>query len=157
MPGWILDTTELSLAFGDRQLLNTDRLTVFEGDRIGLIGENGAGKTTLIRILSGEILPDSGTVRCLVPVAVIHQQGNAESGEDLQISSLFRAKGDRSGLSGGEMTRNRISGALSRRQPGPLETGQRAYHHRAGGRFEADGLRYADGSADRRHRQRAQL
>ena len=113
MPGWILDTTELSLAFGDRQLLNTDRLTVFEGDRIGLIGENGAGKTTLIRILSGEILPDSGTVRCLVPVAVIHQQGNAESGEDLQISSLFRAKGDRSGLSGGEMTRNRISGALA--------------------------------------------
>ena len=113
MAKWILDTTELTLAFGDRLLLQTDRLTVFEGDRIGLIGENGAGKTTLLRILAGELPADTGAVRCLVPVAVIHQQGNAEPGEDRQVGSLFRAPGLRAGLSGGEMTRNRIAGALA--------------------------------------------
>ena len=113
MAKWILDTTELTLAFGDRLLLQTDRLTVFEGDRIGLIGENGAGKTTLLRILAGELPADTGAVRCLVPVAVIHQQGNAEPGEDRQVESLFRAPGLRAGLSGGEMTRNRIAGALA--------------------------------------------
>ena len=113
MAKWILNTTELSLAFGERQLLQTERLTVYEGDRIGLIGENGAGKTTLLRILAGELTADSGMVRCLVPSAMIHQQGNAEPGEDRQMTALFQAQGIRTGLSGGEMTRNRIAGALA--------------------------------------------
>jgi ATP-binding cassette subfamily F protein uup len=33
------------------------------GDRIGIVGANGAGKTTLVRLLLGELEPDSGTVR----------------------------------------------------------------------------------------------
>ena len=115
MAKWILNTTAVSLAYGDRNLLETDGLTVYEGDRIGLIGENGAGKTTLLRILAGELWPDSGQVRCSVPIAMIHQQGNGEAGEDEHMKALFRAKGPREGRSGGEMTRNRISDALGSR------------------------------------------
>ncbi|MDH3887821.1 MAG: ATP-binding cassette domain-containing protein, partial [Gammaproteobacteria bacterium] len=37
--------------------------TIMRGDRIGIIGPNGAGKSTLIRVLLGELLPDSGQVR----------------------------------------------------------------------------------------------
>jgi len=37
-------------------------LTIMRGDRIGLIGPNGSGKTTLIRLLLGDLEPDSGTV-----------------------------------------------------------------------------------------------
>jgi len=36
---------------------------IMRGDRIGIIGPNGAGKTTLVRLLTGQILPDTGTVR----------------------------------------------------------------------------------------------
>jgi ABC transport system ATP-binding/permease protein len=36
---------------------------VLRGDRIGLIGANGVGKTTLLKLILGEIEPDSGTVR----------------------------------------------------------------------------------------------
>ena len=115
MAKWILNTTAVALAYGDRNLLQTDSLTVYEGDRIGLIGENGAGKTTLLRILAGELMPDYGQVRCSVSTAMIRQQGNGEAGEDEHVKALFRAKGSQEGLSGGEMTRNRISDALGSR------------------------------------------
>jgi ATPase subunit of ABC transporter with duplicated ATPase domains len=35
-------------------------LTIHHGDRIGLVAANGRGKSTLLRLLAGEILPDSG-------------------------------------------------------------------------------------------------
>jgi ATP-binding cassette subfamily F protein uup len=38
-------------------------LRVMRGDRLGLIGPNGAGKTTLIRLLLGQMAPDSGSLR----------------------------------------------------------------------------------------------
>ena len=38
-------------------------LRVLRGDRLGIVGPNGAGKTTLLRLLTGQDLPDSGTVR----------------------------------------------------------------------------------------------
>ena len=38
-------------------------MRIMRGDRIGLIGPNGAGKSTLIRLILGELAPDSGTVR----------------------------------------------------------------------------------------------
>ena len=38
-------------------------MRIMRGDRIGLIGANGAGKSTLIRLILGELAPDSGKLR----------------------------------------------------------------------------------------------
>ena len=111
----ILELNNVQISFGDRLLLDLDRLAVYDGERIGLIGENGAGKTTLLRVLSGELTPDAGQVRRLAPVAMIRQQGDADAGSDAEIRARFQAQETREGLSGGEMTRNRIAGALSAR------------------------------------------
>jgi len=115
----MLEIRNLRYSLGDRQLLSLDRLTVYEEEKIGLIGENGAGKTTLMRIIAGELAPDEGTLRRFAPAAMIHQQGGADAGCDEETRALFRTQESRDGLSGGEMTRNRISGALSAR-PGLL-------------------------------------
>lgn len=109
----VLEAAGLRLSYGERQLLRIDQLRIYDTDRIGLIGENGAGKTTLLRILAGEKQPDAGTVRRFVPAAVIHQEGKCRPGEDPELRARFRAQESRESLSGGEMTRNRISEALS--------------------------------------------
>ena len=71
MPKCILEINGVRVSFADRVVLDIDRLSVFDGERIGLVGENGAGKTTLLRVLSGELRPDAGQVRRLSPVAMI--------------------------------------------------------------------------------------
>ena len=111
----ILDADQLRKSFGTRRLIDVDHLAVYDGDRIGLIGENGAGKTTLLRLLAGETEPDEGNVRRMGSVALIRQHGTGEDAADDQMRSLFRAQGQKEGLSGGEMTRNRIAAALSAR------------------------------------------
>ena len=115
MPKCMLETDGVQVTFGDRVILDLDRLSVCDGERIGLIGENGAGKTTLLRVLSGELAPETGHVRRFSPVAMIRQQGDSDAGDDAETRAQFQARGIREGLSGGEMTRNRIAGALSAR------------------------------------------
>ena len=60
MPLITLD--HVSTAFGHVPLLDDAAMVVEPGERIAIIGRNGTGKSTLLRILSGELLPDAGTV-----------------------------------------------------------------------------------------------
>jgi ATP-binding cassette subfamily F protein uup len=53
----------VSHSFGDKLLVRGLSTQITRGDKIGLIGPNGAGKTTLIRILLGQITPDTGMVK----------------------------------------------------------------------------------------------
>lgn len=52
--------SNLSLAFGDHPLLDKADLTIHKGERIGILGQNGAGKSTFMKLLNGQILPDTG-------------------------------------------------------------------------------------------------
>jgi len=56
----LLRLSAASLHYGTQVLLDDVDLVVHRGDRIGLLGRNGAGKTSLLRVLSGELVPDSG-------------------------------------------------------------------------------------------------
>ena len=113
MPKLILEATGIALRRGDRDVLNIDRLNIYDGERIGLIGENGAGKSTLLAILAGELAPDTGFIRRHGPVALIRQWGETRLEASPRLASEFRAPRPREGLSGGEQTRRRIAGALS--------------------------------------------
>ena len=115
MASVLLEADHLRKSFGPRQLLDLDHLSVYDGEKIGLICENGAGKTTLLRLLSGETEADEGTVRRPGSLAFIRQQGKEDGEADDQMQALFRVRSRRDGLSGGEMTRGRIAAALSAR------------------------------------------
>lgn len=115
MPKLLLSAQDIRIGFGPRTVLNIDRFEIYDGERIGLIGENGAGKTTFLKILSGELMPDGGTVHRHAQVSSIRQIDDNEdfSIGDARLSSEYAAKEWRDGLSGGEKTRRRIAGALS--------------------------------------------
>ena len=56
---WI---NEVSVSFGGPRLLDGATLQIEAGERIGLLGRNGSGKSTLMKLLVGDITPDSGGI-----------------------------------------------------------------------------------------------
>ena len=58
----VIDAENVSMSFGERQIIRDFTLRIQRGDRIGLVGANGTGKTTLLKLLTGELRPGSGSV-----------------------------------------------------------------------------------------------
>jgi ATP-binding cassette subfamily F protein uup len=56
---WVND---VSVSFGGPQLLDGATLQIEVGEKIGLLGRNGSGKSTLMKLLTGEITPDTGMI-----------------------------------------------------------------------------------------------
>jgi ATP-binding cassette subfamily F protein uup len=56
----IFEAQNVSKRFGDKVILNDWNYTFARYDKIGIVGENGVGKSTFIKLLLGEMQPDSG-------------------------------------------------------------------------------------------------
>lgn len=59
----VIEATTLNYTVDGKQLFNNFSFLLTRGDKVGIIGPNGCGKTTLVRLLLGELAPDSGQVR----------------------------------------------------------------------------------------------
>ena len=59
----VADLINVSKSYEGRTIIDNFSGRIMRGDRVGLIGPNGAGKTTMLRLILGEIEPDSGTVK----------------------------------------------------------------------------------------------
>ncbi|KPU03638.1 ABC transporter ATP-binding protein [Enterobacter cloacae subsp. cloacae] len=62
LPNPLLKMEKVSAGYGDRIILDSIKLNLVPGSRIGLLGRNGAGKSTLIKLLAGELNPVSGEI-----------------------------------------------------------------------------------------------
>jgi iron complex transport system ATP-binding protein len=59
----VFELCEVSVRLGRRALLDRVSLAVGQGEVLGIVGPKGAGKTTVLRVLSGELSPQLGSVR----------------------------------------------------------------------------------------------
>ncbi|HAM16714.1 MAG TPA: ABC transporter ATP-binding protein [Eggerthellaceae bacterium] len=71
----VVDIRNVSVSFGDNEVLRNVEWLIGPGDRIGILGENGAGKTTLLNVIQGKLRPTSGYVKIgkTVKFAVLSQ------------------------------------------------------------------------------------
>ena len=58
----VIEAKEISKSYGDKTLIKDFDLRILRGDRVAFVGPNGVGKTTLLKMLVGEIAPDTGSV-----------------------------------------------------------------------------------------------
>ncbi len=58
----IAELDNVSKSYGDKLLIKNFSTRILRGDKIGLLGPNGIGKTTLLKLILGEIEPDSGHI-----------------------------------------------------------------------------------------------
>ena len=58
----LITAQNLSLSFGSKAILDRANFTLNARDRVGLVGANGTGKSSLLKILAGQIAPDSGAL-----------------------------------------------------------------------------------------------
>lgn len=59
----VLTAEKVHFAYEDRTLVQDFSLVLTRGDKLGIIGPNGCGKTTLLRLLLGELTPQSGLIK----------------------------------------------------------------------------------------------
>ena len=89
----MLQFTDLSLRRGPRLLLSGASLTVYPGQKVGLVGANGSGKSSLFALLLGELHADAGD--CTMPAGweIAHVAQHTPSGDRPAIE--FVLDGDR--------------------------------------------------------------
>lgn len=68
----VIEATQVNYNLGNKTILRDFSLLLTRGDKLGIIGPNGCGKTTLVRLLLGELQPDSGQIKLGTSLSVAY-------------------------------------------------------------------------------------
>lgn len=98
----IIELDKITKAY-DKVLINNFSYTLLRDDRIGIIGRNGIGKSTLLKIISGDIAPDSGVVEIGKTVKVgYYKQDNIEMNKNQRVIDYIKETAEFIETSNGE-------------------------------------------------------
>jgi ATP-binding cassette subfamily F protein uup len=92
----VIEARNLAKSYGERTLIKRFSTRILRGDRVAIVGPNGAGKTTLVKMLLGEVAPDSGSVKLgsNLVVAYLDQARDQLNPEATLWETLAPAGGD---------------------------------------------------------------
>ncbi|WP_342387493.1 ribosomal protection-like ABC-F family protein [Salinicoccus bachuensis] len=114
---------DVTVTFGNRDLLDIEALSAYMNDKIAIIGTNGTGKSTLLKVIAGKFNDFEGSLQVETEFNYFAQIGGVENpvDRDFNFELLSRLNvPDNEGLSGGEETKFRLAHALSEYKLGLL-------------------------------------
>ena len=91
----VIDLLDVSVSYGDTQILHDVEWRIAPGERTGILGVNGAGKSTLLKLIDGSLEPTTGRVKHgkTVVVATLDQQlGDLSAVEHERVSAVIASK-----------------------------------------------------------------
>lgn len=80
----VIEAKGISKAYEGRTIVSEMSLRINRGDRIGIVGPNGAGKTTLVKMLIGELEPDTGSIKLGSNIEMLTLDQKREQLDDTQ-------------------------------------------------------------------------
>jgi ATP-binding cassette subfamily F protein uup len=90
----VIEAKNVSKAFDDTPIVRDFSLKLRRGDRLGIVGPNGTGKTTLVKLLTGDLTPDSGTIRLGANLAMATlEQDRAQLDPDASLKDAITRGG----------------------------------------------------------------
>jgi ABC transport system ATP-binding/permease protein len=90
----LLELQNVSYRIGDRDLFDGLDFIVTAGMRVGLVGPNGSGKTTFLRLLRGELSPDSGQIRTADTLRIVYFDQNRPLDLDVTLRRALAPESD---------------------------------------------------------------
>lgn len=86
----VIEAKGISKSFDGRVLFDNFTLRINRGDRIGIIGPNGVGKSTLLKVLTGELAPDTGEVKLGTNLeTIVIDQKRAGLKDDMSVMDVL--------------------------------------------------------------------
>lgn len=93
-PQVIVSFNNASKSYGEKKLIEKFTTKILRGQRIGIIGKNGQGKSTLLKLITGEIKPDEGTVKRAKDLDLAYfDQGRSDMKPDLTLKEALTNSG----------------------------------------------------------------
>ena len=85
----VTELEKVNISFGNKQIVKDLTTTIMRGDKIGLIGPNGIGKSTLLKVILGELIPDSGKAKLGTKIEIAYfDQFREQLDEEATISEV---------------------------------------------------------------------
>lgn len=134
----VIECKGITKSYGDRVLMENLSFSIPKGGIVGIIGANGAGKTTLFQLITGQVKPDSGTIRIgeTVKMAYVDQSRDILNPEQTIWEVISEKKdtlqlGNRQVNSRAYVGRFNFSGTDQQKKVGMLSGGERNRVHLA--------------------------
>ena len=94
----MLHINDLTYRIEGRLILDAATAAIPTGHKVGLVGRNGTGKTTLLKLITGEIASDGGSITMSAGARLGHVAQEAPGGDDSLVDWVLAADTERASL-----------------------------------------------------------